>query len=171
VSRLPVASVFVPHLRHCGSGSHPGEAIPAGAGLRRDTYRESLGVRRVASQTPAPQDAPGQRRFTQPHNDGRFAVRHRTTPAGWGACGSADAEALRCSRPLRPVRLLSSLGGCSNFHTGRGVAQPGSALAWGASGRWFKSSRPDHCFCLTGHCLGNPGSVRYPTDHALAPIA
>src|SRR5256885_7906587 len=26
----------------------------------------------------------------------------------------------------------------------RGVAQPGSALAWGASGRWFKSSRPDH---------------------------
>ncbi len=29
---------------------------------------------------------------------------------------------------------------------GRGVAQPGSALAWGASGRWFKSSRPDHSF-------------------------
>ncbi len=26
---------------------------------------------------------------------------------------------------------------------GRGVAQSGSALAWGASGRWFKSSRPD----------------------------
>ncbi len=25
----------------------------------------------------------------------------------------------------------------------RGVAQPGSALAWGARGRWFKSSRPD----------------------------
>ena len=25
----------------------------------------------------------------------------------------------------------------------RGVAQPGSALAWGASGRWFESSRPD----------------------------
>ena len=23
------------------------------------------------------------------------------------------------------------------------VAQPGSALAWGASGRWFESSRPD----------------------------
>ena len=23
------------------------------------------------------------------------------------------------------------------------MAQPGSALAWGASGRWFKSSRPD----------------------------
>ena len=27
----------------------------------------------------------------------------------------------------------------------RGVAQSGSVLAWGASGRWFKSSRPDHC--------------------------
>ena len=25
----------------------------------------------------------------------------------------------------------------------RGVAQPGSALEWGSSGRWFKSSRPD----------------------------
>ena len=25
----------------------------------------------------------------------------------------------------------------------RGVAQPGSALPWGGSGRWFKSSRPD----------------------------
>jgi hypothetical protein len=27
--------------------------------------------------------------------------------------------------------------------TSRGVAQPGSVLAWGASGRRFKSSRPD----------------------------
>ena len=26
----------------------------------------------------------------------------------------------------------------------RGVAQPGSALAWGARGRGFKSRRPDH---------------------------
>lgn len=26
----------------------------------------------------------------------------------------------------------------------RGVAQPGSAPAWGVGGRWFKSSRPDH---------------------------
>ena len=25
----------------------------------------------------------------------------------------------------------------------RGVAQPGSAPAWGVGGRWFKSSRPD----------------------------
>jgi hypothetical protein len=27
--------------------------------------------------------------------------------------------------------------------TRRGVAQPGSVLAWGASGRPFKSARPD----------------------------
>ena len=26
----------------------------------------------------------------------------------------------------------------------RDVAQPGSALAWGARGRWFESSRPDN---------------------------
>ena len=26
----------------------------------------------------------------------------------------------------------------------RDVAQPGSAHAWGAWGRWFKSTRPDH---------------------------
>lgn len=30
------------------------------------------------------------------------------------------------------------------FATNRGVAQPGSVLAWGASGRRFKSFRPDH---------------------------
>ena len=26
----------------------------------------------------------------------------------------------------------------------RDVAQPGSVLAWGARGRWFESSHPDH---------------------------
>jgi hypothetical protein len=31
----------------------------------------------------------------------------------------------------------------------RGVAQPGSALAWGASGRRFKSARPDQLKFLT----------------------
>ena len=29
------------------------------------------------------------------------------------------------------------------YKTRRGVAQPGSVLAWGASGRPFKSARPD----------------------------
>ena len=30
------------------------------------------------------------------------------------------------------------------FYPRRGVAQSGSALGWGPSGRWFESSRPDH---------------------------
>ena len=30
--------------------------------------------------------------------------------------------------------------------TRRGVAQPGSVLAWGASGRPFKSARPDQFY-------------------------
>ncbi len=34
----------------------------------------------------------------------------------------------------------------SIYQDGRGVAQPGSAPALGAGGRWFKSSRPDHFF-------------------------
>jgi hypothetical protein len=32
----------------------------------------------------------------------------------------------------------------------RDVAQPGSALAWGARGRQFKSGRPDQFFQLLG---------------------
>ena len=34
---------------------------------------------------------------------------------------------------------------------GRGVAQSGSAPAWGAGGRWFESSHPDHQDVLTSH--------------------
>ena len=33
----------------------------------------------------------------------------------------------------------------------RGVAQPGSVLAWGASGRRFKSSRPDQSVLEVNH--------------------
>src|SRR5689334_21255515 len=44
---------------------------------------------------------------------------------------------------------------------GRGVAQLGSAPAWGAGGRWFKSSRPDHS-SRRGHprAPGSSGSAR-----------
>ena len=36
------------------------------------------------------------------------------------------------------------MGTAAQTHkTRRGVAQPGSVLAWGASGRPFKSARPD----------------------------
>ena len=50
----------------------------------------------------------------------------------------------------RNLRLTGNLSKCLIIQIGRenriirrGVAQPGSALAWGARGRWFKSSRPD----------------------------
>ncbi len=36
-----------------------------------------------------------------------------------------------------------SLNGIDSSPDFRDVAQPGSALAWGARGRWFESSRPD----------------------------
>ena len=39
--------------------------------------------------------------------------------------------------PLKMKRVHSKM----DF---RDVAQPGSALAWGARGRWFESSRPDN---------------------------
>jgi hypothetical protein len=47
-------------------------------------------------------------------------------------------------------RTLGSSATCLHNHTvlhcgqGRGVAQSGSVLAWGARGRGFKSRRPDH---------------------------
>src|SRR5207302_985150 len=39
--------------------------------------------------------------------------------------------------------LPSLQGGFDSRRPLRGVAQSGSALGWGPSGRWFKSSRPD----------------------------
>ena len=39
------------------------------------------------------------------------------------------------------------------YQTRRGVAQPGSVLAWGASGRPFKSARPDQFKHLVSHEL------------------
>ncbi len=51
---------------------------------------------------------------------------------------------------MAPRPFLAACGAVCYFrhptgmHNGRGVAQSGSALARGARGRWFKSSRPDH---------------------------
>ncbi len=39
--------------------------------------------------------------------------------------------------PAKPYRIFL------DFIKFRDVAQPGSAFAWGARGRWFKSSHPD----------------------------
>ena len=43
-----------------------------------------------------------------------------------------------------PFALVVTLRCRYNPRFGRGVAQPGSAPAWGAGGRKFESSRPDH---------------------------
>src|SRR5436190_16854071 len=60
-------------------------------------------------------------------------------------------SALECAEWER-VRTSESTGGnLPSFQGGfdsrcplRGVAQSGSALGWGPSGRWFESSRPDY---------------------------
>ena len=46
----------------------------------------------------------------------------------------------------RNKRNCGAVGNCSKIRVtqSRGVAQPGSAPALGAGGRWFESSRPDH---------------------------
>ncbi len=56
------------------------------------------------------------------------------------------------TRGASPVRWIDPLG----CHTSRGVAQPGSALAWGARGRPFKSARPDHGLWRT--CVVHAGT-------------
>ncbi len=63
---------------------------------------------------------------------------------------SAHRTSNRCLRRVRPQVLLGPYGyharrGSTRpyFFPVRGVAQPGSALAWGARGREFKSRRPD----------------------------
>jgi hypothetical protein len=66
---------------------------------------------------------------------------------GFGRPG--DSRGLRAA-VFRPARVLGLElwrsaweGACDNDSSGRGVAQPGSAPALGAGGRWFESSRPD----------------------------
>ena len=60
------------------------------------------------------------------------ALRDDPSPAGGDPADAAARFPLNRMRVRRTIREV------------RGVAQPGSALAWGARGRWFKSSRPDH---------------------------
>ena len=67
--------------------------------------------------------------------DARSAARAARAPHG-----RARRAARLEFRATLPVQSL----------TGRGVAQPGSALDWGSRGRWFKSSRPDQFHRKTG---------------------
>jgi DNA-binding transcriptional MerR regulator len=65
-------------------------------------------------------------------NGARHLRRHRSSlrrcATSWRKSGNCSAR-----RPERPY----------NRKLGRGVAQPGSAPAWGAGGRVFESLRPD----------------------------
>ncbi len=72
----------------------------------------------------------------------RCDARARRHPAG--ARGNSRAPALVVTAADR-----------YNAKFGRGVAQPGSAPAWGAGGRKFESSRPDH---FPSHCLRRRGA-------------
>jgi hypothetical protein len=59
----------------------------------------------------------------------------------WTALFAVATDWCRIQRLLKKVNLFA-VNLDSGFH--RDVAQPGSALAWGARGREFKSRRPDH---------------------------
>jgi hypothetical protein len=61
------------------------------------------------------------------------------------------------------------------FYTRRGVAQPGSAPAWGAGGRQFKSGRPDHqADFIAGSALkaawGRPFSIEVTQKATQEPV-
>ncbi len=47
-----------------------------------------------------------------------------------------------------------------SFPMVRGVAQPGSASALGAEGRWFESSLPDHSFQWMSLVFGGSGAIK-----------
>ncbi len=78
--------------------------------------------------------------------------RGRTRPPRWCPC---QARRPRLRRRTRTEFGPESFEGgpvaiprrCLNYQS-RGVAQPGSALAWGARGPRFKSGRPDHLYPL-----------------------
>ncbi len=88
-----------------------------------------------------------------------------------GRCRLA-AGAGRNPAPSRPGQALT--GDLRHAHPdgiidgfGRGVAQPGSAPAWGAGGRKFESSRPDH----SNSRSGRPAPGREPQGRPDAPAA
>jgi hypothetical protein len=59
-------------------------------------------------------------------------------PDGMAAADGVAAWARYLAQSSR-----SAVAGIDATRSARGVAQPGSALAWGASGHRFKSGRPD----------------------------
>ncbi len=51
----------------------------------------------------------------------------------------------------------------------RDVAQLGSAPAWGAGGRWFESSRPDHSTIIIKSDIGVQKKLSFITLEYLIP--
>src|SRR5713226_1150458 len=63
----------------------------------------------------------------------------------WNRCGTVFARKAKHANE-RAARIRSKIKGLQS----RGVAQPGSAPALGAGGRWFESSRPDQQIARNG---------------------
>ena len=65
--------------------------------------------------------------------------------AGWSSLVARQAHNLKVvgSNPAPATKFVSIW-----ITTRRGVAQPGSAFAWGAKGHEFKSRRSDHFCCV-----------------------
>ena len=87
-----------------------------------------------------------------------------TTVAALASVRKRDSDASTLRQELEEIRRLLDAASARreryNRRFGRGVAQPGSAPAWGAGGRKFESSRPDHNQAVRQH--HRPES---PTDH------
>lgn len=59
-----------------------------------------------------------------------------------------------CQHTLCDFACLAFILKFRTIAASRGVAQPGSVHAWGACGRWFKSSRPDQIIALIHYING-----------------
>ena len=72
------------------------------------------------------------------------ALGRAADPAATACRAAGDPGLAGLIKKNRPKRWTLSRNSSYNFFlSSRGVAQPGSALAWGARGREFESRRPD----------------------------
>ena len=143
------------------------------AGARKQRREAKRGRRRYAGE---PGGAPAGHRLRRPGGPGapgrgpRPVARDPRPGSGPPTCGSPRGPTRRQAQgqeggSLTPLVIcaLSRWGGgisivspqhpltapgfpAANVVFGRDVAQPGSALAWGARGREFESRRPDHFY-------------------------
>ncbi len=73
------------------------------------------------------------------------------TTSRWAGRSTGSSEKIVAGNILAAIFSIPVLQYIFHITLHRGVAQPGSAPAWGAGGRRFESSRPDqiivNCFC------------------------